>query len=48
MLHRIVAASLKNIVESYDVALNIRIGILDGVTDTSLGSQVDYYVKLIL
>ena len=48
MLHGIVAASLKDVVEPDDVALNIHIGILNAVAHARLCGQINHGVKLIL
>ena len=47
MLHGIVAASFKNIVESYDVTLYVNIRILNTIAYTRLSSQIHNYIKLI-
>ena len=47
MLHRVVTASLQNVVKADNIALDINIGVVDGVADTSLGCEIDYDVKLI-
>ena len=47
MLYWIVSAGFKNVVEAYDVALHVGIGVLDAVTHTRLGGQVDHDVEVI-
>lgn len=43
MLHLVVAAGLKDVVEPYEVALDVGVGIGDAVAHTCLGGQVDDY-----
>ena len=47
MFHFVVAAGLKDVVEPYEVALDIGIGIGDAVAHASLGGQVDDYGYLV-
>ena len=42
------AASLKNIVETYKVALDIRVRIRDGITNTGLRSEIHNHREMIL
>ena len=42
------AAGLKDVVEAYDVALDVSVGVLDAVADTRLGGEVDYDVEFVL
>ena len=48
VLHGIVAAGLKDVVESDDIALDVGVGVLDAVTYTRLGGEVDNDVGLML
>ena len=43
MLHLVVAARLEDVVEPYEVALDIGVGIGDAVAHACLGGQVDDY-----
>lgn len=47
MLHRIVAASLQDVIETYDVTLNINIRVFNAVTHTGLSRKIDHNVKLV-
>ena len=47
VLHRVVSAGFQDIVEAYHIALDVGIGVLDGVTNPSLGSEVDNDIKVI-
>ena len=48
VLHFVMAASLQNVVETYQVTLDVAIRIGNAVTDTSLGSEVHHHINLIL
>ena len=48
MLYCMVTAGLKDVVEAYQVALDIDIGIGDAISDTCLSCQVDYDLGAIL
>ena len=48
MLHRVVAAGLKNVVEADHIALNVGIRVGDRVPHTSLGTEVDHNVRVVL
>ena len=48
MLHGMVPARLQDVVKPNDVALNVNVGVLDGVPHPRLSRQVDHNVKLIL
>ena len=43
-----VATSLQDVIEAYQVRLDIRIRIGDGITHTSLGGEVDNHRRMIL
>ena len=47
VLHFVVAASLEDVVEADDVALDIGIGVGDAIADTGLGGEVDDYGDLV-
>ena len=47
VLHFVMAASLQNVVETYQVTLDVAIRIGNAVTDTSLGSEVHHHVYLV-
>ena len=47
VLHFVMAASLQNVVETYQVTLDVAIGIGNAVTDTSLGSEVHHHIYLV-
>ena len=46
VFHRIVAACLQDVIKTYDVALNIHIGVLNAITNACLCGQVYHNVKL--
>ena len=54
MLHRRVSriitmsASLQDIVESYQIAVDVCIRILDGIANSGLGGEIDYYFRLVI
>ena len=48
MLHGIMSARFQDVVETYDVALDIHVRVLDGVPNPRLGSEVDHHVEVIL
>ena len=48
MLHRIMPAGFQNIIKADDVALDVHIGIGDGIPDTCLGSQIDHHMEAVL
>ena len=43
MLHFVVAAGLKDVVEPNEVALDIGVGVGDAVAHACLGGEVDHY-----
>ena len=43
-----VAVSLQDVIETYQIALDVAIWVGDVITDTSLGSEVHHYINLIL
>lgn len=43
MLHLMMAACFQNIVEAYEITLDIGIRIRDGITDTGLRGKIDHY-----
>ena len=47
MLHLVVAAGLEDVVEPYEVALDIGVGIGDAVAHACLGGEVDHYCYLV-
>ena len=47
VLYFVVAASLQNVVETYQVTLDVAIRIGNAVTDTSLGSEVHHHINLV-
>ena len=47
MLHFMVAAGLEDVVESYEVALDIGVGVGDAVAHACLGGEVDHYGYLV-
>ena len=47
VLHFVMAASLQNVVETYQVTLDVAIRIGNAVTDTSLGSEVHHHINLV-
>ena len=48
MVHRIMTAGFQNVIEANHVALDVSIRVGDGVTHTSLGTQIDHNIRLIL
>ena len=48
MLDFVMAASLKDVIESYKVALDVGIRICDAITDTSLSREIDNHREVIL
>lgn len=42
----IVAAAFKNIYETVDITLDIRMRIGDGLADSSLGSEIHHHIKV--
>ena len=46
MLHAVMATPFKNIEKPYNIALDIGMRILNGIAHTSLGSKIDYPLKL--
>ena len=48
MLHGMTPARLQDVVKPNDVALNVNVGVLDGVPHPGLCGQVDHNVKLVL
>ena len=47
VLHFVMAACLQNVVETYQVTLDVAIGIGNAVTDTGLGSEVHHHIYLV-
>ena len=47
MLHLVVAAGLKDVVEPDEVALDVGVGVGDAVAHACLGGQVDHYCYLV-
>ena len=47
MFHFVVAACLEDVVESYEVALDVGVGVGDAVAHACLGGQVDHYCYLV-
>ena len=47
MLHRVVAAGLKDVIETYQIALDIGIGVSDRISHASLGSEIHYNIKVV-
>ena len=43
MLHLMMAARLQDIVEAYEIALDIGIRVRDGITDTCLRGKIDHH-----
>ena len=43
MLHLMMTTRLQNIVEAYEIALDIGIRVRDGITDTGLRGKIDHY-----
>ena len=43
MFHLMMATRLQDIVEAYEIALDIGIRVRDGITDTGLRSKIDHY-----
>lgn len=43
MLHLMMMARLQDIVEAYEIALDIGIRVRDGITDTGLRGKIDHY-----
>ena len=48
MLHLMMTASLQNIVETYQITLDISIRIRDRISHASLGSQIHHHLWLML
>ena len=48
MLHRIMTAGFQNVIEADHIALDVSIRVGDGVTYTSLGTQIDHNIRVIL
>ena len=48
MLHGMVSARLQDVVKAYDVALDVSVGVFDGVAHARLCGQVDHHIRLIL
>ena len=48
MVHRIMAAGLQQIVEADDIAFDIRIRVIDGISDARLRRKIYYNIKVIL
>ena len=47
MLHRVMTASLQDVIEAYEVTLYVAVGIGDAVTDSCLGNEVDDHINLV-
>ena len=47
MFHALMATTLKHIAKAIEIALDVGGGILDGLTNTSLGREVDHRLSLI-
>ena len=47
MLHLVVAASFKYVVEAYEIAFYIGVRVGDAVSDPCLGRQVHHYGELV-
>lgn len=47
MLHFVVAAGLKDVVEPDEVALDVGVGVGDAVAHACLGGEVDHYCYLV-
>lgn len=43
MLHLMMTARLQDIVEAYEIALDIGVRVRDGITDTGLRGKIDHY-----
>ena len=48
MLHRIMTAGLQNVVEANHVALDVGIRVCDGVANTSLSTQINHNIRMVL
>lgn len=48
MFYRIMAASFQNVIEANHVALDVSIRVGDGVTHTSLSTQIDHNIRVML
>lgn len=48
MFYRVMSARFQYIIEAYHVALDVGIRIGDAITHASLGSEVHYYIKVVL
>ena len=48
MLHRIMPAGFQDIVEANHIALDVGVGILNGVANTRLSGQVDNDIEVLL
>lgn len=48
MFHLMMAARLQDIVEAYEIALDIGVRIRDGITDTGLRGKIDHYRNMVV
>lgn len=48
MLDRMLSAGFQDIIETYEIALDIYVRVIDAVSDAGLCCQIDHYLKLIL
>ena len=48
MLHRMIPAGLQNIIKTDDIALDVHIGIGNGIPDTGLGCQIHHHMEAVL
>src|SRR5688572_21524601 len=48
MLHRVLAATFKNMKETGHIAVCINIRVFQGVTDTCLRGQIDYVIEFFI
>lgn len=47
MFHLMMAARLQDIVEAYEIALDIGIRVRNGITDTGLRGKIDHYRNMV-
>ena len=48
VLNRVMPAGFEDVVEAEDVALDVGVGVVDGVADAGLGGEVDDNIELVL
>ena len=48
MLHGIIAAGFQNVIEANHVTLDVGVRVGDGVTHTSLSTQIDHNIRMVL